>query len=125
MSAARKPSVPEGCAGIDRWPRYSDCRYPDIDCTSRLATGRFRLQRDPRRLCRGSLALPDDLAQALLGYPGVARNFDAFPRSAKRGILEWIANARTAPTRSRRIDETARLAGRNERANQWRPKLAQ
>ncbi len=47
--------VPKGCAGIARWRRYSACRYPDIDCTSRLATDRFRLQRDPRRLCRGSL----------------------------------------------------------------------
>jgi hypothetical protein len=47
--------VPKGCAGIARWRRYSACRYLDIDCTSRLATDRFRLQRDPRRLCRGSL----------------------------------------------------------------------
>ncbi len=47
--------VPKGCAGIERWRCYSACRYSSIDCTSRLATDRFRQQRDPRRLCRGSL----------------------------------------------------------------------
>lgn len=71
------------------------------------------------------LSVPEDLAQALAGYPEATQNFDAFPRSAKRGILEWIANAKTPPTRARRIEETARLASRNERANQWRPKLAE
>lgn len=68
------------------------------------------------------LHIPDDLAQALAAHPKAAQHFDAFPRSAKRGILEWIANAKTAPTRAKRIDETARLAAKNERANQWRPK---
>jgi uncharacterized protein YdeI (YjbR/CyaY-like superfamily) len=70
------------------------------------------------------LTVPDDLAQALGRYPEAARHFDAFPRSAKRGILEWIATAKTAPTRMKRIEDTARLADRNERANQWRPKDA-
>jgi putative transposase len=70
------------------------------------------------------LTVPDDLAQALDRYPEAARYFSAFPRSAKRGILEWIARAKTAPTRTKRIEDTARLADRNERANQWRPKDA-
>jgi uncharacterized protein YdeI (YjbR/CyaY-like superfamily) len=68
------------------------------------------------------LLVPEDLALALAALPGAAANFAAFPRSARRGILEWIVNARTAATRARRIADTARLASRNERANQWRPK---
>lgn len=68
------------------------------------------------------LRVPDDLARALSTYPAATQNFNAFPRSAKRGILEWIASARTEATRARRIEETSRLAGSNERANQWRPK---
>ncbi len=71
------------------------------------------------------LTVPDDLAQALNRYPVAMRHFSAFPRSAKRGILEWIASAKTEPTRTRRIEETARLADINERANQWRPKDAE
>ena len=50
------------------------------------------------------------------------QNWDAFPRSAKRGILEWILQAKRPETRAKRIAETVRLAGRNERANQWERK---
>lgn len=68
------------------------------------------------------LLVPADLSAALGRYPEAEVNFEAFPRSARRGILEWIANAKTPETRGRRIDETARKASTNERANQWRPK---
>ncbi len=67
-----------------------------------------------------NLEVPDDLAAAFDGYPGAAAYWDAFPRSVKRGILEWIASAKRPPTRAKRIDETARLAQQGERANQWR-----
>jgi uncharacterized protein YdeI (YjbR/CyaY-like superfamily) len=66
-----------------------------------------------------ALAVPDDLAEALDGYPTARTNFDAFPPSTRRGILEWILQAKTAPTRAKRIDATARLAADNIRANQW------
>jgi uncharacterized protein YdeI (YjbR/CyaY-like superfamily) len=55
---------------------------------------------------------------------GTAANVEACPRSAKRGILEWIVQAKHAETRARRVEETARRAARDERANQWRPKDA-
>lgn len=68
-----------------------------------------------------ALEIPADLAAALAQHGAAEANFAAFPRSAKRGILEWISNARRPETRAKRIEETARLAERNERANQWRP----
>ena len=68
-----------------------------------------------------NLEIPPDLAAALAGYPAASAHFAAFPRSAKRAILEWIGNAKTAATRDKRIAETARLAEQNQRANQWRP----
>ncbi len=67
-----------------------------------------------------ALQVPPDLAKALAVYPNAAANFDAFPRSVKRGILEWIVVAKKVETRARRISETARLADQNLRANQWR-----
>lgn len=67
-----------------------------------------------------NLEVPEDLAAALAEYPNAATHFDAFPRSVKRGILEWIASAKRAETRAKRIAETARLAEENQRANQWR-----
>ena len=66
-----------------------------------------------------NLVVPDDLDAAFGTVPGSRENWDAFPRSARRGILEWIVQAKTAPTRARRIGETAERAGRGERANQW------
>ena len=66
--------------------------------------------------------VPDDLAAALAAWPDARRHWDAFPRSARRGILEWIVQAKTAATRDKRVLETARLAQENRRANQWSPK---
>jgi uncharacterized protein YdeI (YjbR/CyaY-like superfamily) len=68
------------------------------------------------------LVVPPDLAAAFDRHPGAAQHWDAFPRSAKRGILEWIVQARTSATRDKRTEETAHLASRRERAAQWRPK---
>ncbi|MCE7982125.1 MAG: hypothetical protein DYG89_13095 [Caldilinea sp. CFX5] len=67
-----------------------------------------------------ALEIPPDLAVALADHPPAVDHFAAFPRSVKRGILEWISTAKTAATRAKRITETATLAAENKRANQWR-----
>jgi uncharacterized protein YdeI (YjbR/CyaY-like superfamily) len=66
-----------------------------------------------------TLQVPADLQAALAQWPPAAHWFAAFPASARRGILEWIAQAKTATTRSRRLQETARLAQHNLRAQSW------
>jgi uncharacterized protein YdeI (YjbR/CyaY-like superfamily) len=63
-----------------------------------------------------ALAVPPDLAAALRQVRGATAAFDAFPRSNRRGILEWIAQAKRSATRARRIEEVARLAGLGLRA---------
>jgi uncharacterized protein YdeI (YjbR/CyaY-like superfamily) len=67
-----------------------------------------------------ALDTPNDLVSALADFENAATNWQAFPRSAKRGILEWILNAKAPETRAKRVAETAEKAGRNERANQWK-----
>jgi uncharacterized protein YdeI (YjbR/CyaY-like superfamily) len=67
-----------------------------------------------------ALEVPSDLAAALSANPIAQQHFDAFPRSVKRAILEWISTARKPETRAKRVEETARLAAENIRANQWR-----
>jgi uncharacterized protein YdeI (YjbR/CyaY-like superfamily) len=67
-----------------------------------------------------NLEMPADLAQALTANPIADQYFQAFPRSVKRGILEWISTAKKPETRAKRVEETARLAAQNIRANQWR-----
>jgi uncharacterized protein YdeI (YjbR/CyaY-like superfamily) len=66
--------------------------------------------------------LPYDLEMALKETTPAFDYFTAFPKSVKRGILEWILNAKTVETRSRRIHETVQLAAQNKRANQYNPK---
>ncbi|MEL6672375.1 MAG: YdeI/OmpD-associated family protein [Bacteroidota bacterium] len=65
------------------------------------------------------LIIPPDLGEALDQYADARRYFEAFPPSTRRGILEWIFNAKRPPTRAKRIAETARLAQDNIRANQY------
>ncbi|MTB53152.1 hypothetical protein E1J53_0019415 [Lewinella sp. W8] len=65
-----------------------------------------------------NLVVPEDLARAFT--PEGRKNWEAFPRSVKRGILEWIFNAKRPATREKRILETASKAAKNERANQFR-----
>ncbi len=67
-----------------------------------------------------ALEMPLDLEVALAANPPAQQHWDVFPRSVKRGILEWIANAKRPETRARRVAETAELAAQNRRANQWR-----
>ncbi len=67
-----------------------------------------------------NLEIPPDLHDEFSDHPGSAHNFEDFPRWVKRAILEWITTAKRPATRARRIEETARLAQKNERPKQWR-----
>lgn len=64
-----------------------------------------------------ALELPDDLAAALARNAKAKANYDAFPPSSKKIILTWLATAKRPETRTRRIEETVRLAEQNIRAN--------
>ena len=69
-----------------------------------------------------NLEIPDDLLAALQSYEAAEQNFEAFPKSTKRAILEWISAAKQSATRQKRVEETAKLAAQNIRANQYIPK---
>ncbi len=62
-------------------------------------------------------AMPADLQEQLDGNDGARMNFESFPPSSKRLILEWIAIAKSPDTRRRRINQTVSLAALNIRAN--------
>ena len=69
-----------------------------------------------------NLIYPPDLQQAFAKEVTAKTHFDAFPRSVKRGILEWLLNAKTPLTRAKRIDDIVAKAAQNERANQYQHK---
>ena len=66
-----------------------------------------------------NLISPSDLQKAFDQNPLAHEYFDLFPRSVKRGILEWLMNAKQIETRQKRITEIVSKAERNERANQF------
>ncbi len=61
------------------------------------------------------LEVPEDLAAALATRPPAAANFAAFPPSARKMLLGWVAVARRPETRAARITEIAEAAARDER----------
>lgn len=63
--------------------------------------------------------IPDDLQKLFDKSKTAFKNFQAFPPSTKRGILEWILNAKRPETRQKRLKETVELAKKNIRANQY------
>jgi uncharacterized protein YdeI (YjbR/CyaY-like superfamily) len=62
------------------------------------------------------LIVPDDLASALRDRPPARDQWDAFPPSARRAMLQWVVEARRPETRAGRIAQIAEKAARNERA---------
>lgn len=62
------------------------------------------------------LEVPDDLAVALAEHQPAAEHFAAFPPSARKQMLAWVALARRPDTRAARITKIAAAAKRNERA---------
>lgn len=61
-----------------------------------------------------NLIVPFDLQQQLHGNPEAETNFESFAPSSKRIVLQWIASAKRAETRQRRIKQTVGLAEKNQ-----------
>ena len=61
------------------------------------------------------LILPKDLQIAFSQNQVAFENFQGFPKSVKRGILEWILIAKRPETRQKRIEETVRNSASNIR----------
>ena len=67
-----------------------------------------------------NLIEPDDLLDAFNNNQKAFENWNNFPASTRRGILEWIFNAKRKETRQKRIRDTVYKASQNIRANQFR-----
>ncbi len=65
------------------------------------------------------ITIPDDLKELFEKNKTALENWEKFSRSSKRGILEWIMNAKRPETRKKRIEETVSLAEKNSKANHY------
>jgi uncharacterized protein YdeI (YjbR/CyaY-like superfamily) len=66
-----------------------------------------------------ALELPDELVKAFKKNKTAKENFDKFPPSSRKNILQWIASAKRDETRQKRIEETVTLATQNIKANHY------
>lgn len=112
------------------WAATNKRRVEELEAQGRMrAAGRRAVERAKAdgswSRIDGSEAfeVPTDLRSAFRRQRGAKANFEAFPPGVRKQILQWIEQARTPATRERRIEETARLAAENRRANQ-RPAVA-
>jgi uncharacterized protein YdeI (YjbR/CyaY-like superfamily) len=62
-----------------------------------------------------TLNLPDDLREALAKNASAQANFDRLAPSHKKQYLNWIASAKTAPTRQKRIQKTVEMVASSRR----------
>lgn len=67
-----------------------------------------------------NLIVPDDMMEKFKLNKKAFEFWNNFPPSTRRGILEWIFNAKRAATREKRIDTTINMATENKRANQYK-----
>jgi uncharacterized protein YdeI (YjbR/CyaY-like superfamily) len=68
-----------------------------------------------------SLTVPSDLQKALESRKGALENFNAFPRSVRKGYLHWIDNCKRPETRAERIQTAVQCAFHNVRFRQDLP----
>ncbi|MBK9736304.1 MAG: YdeI/OmpD-associated family protein [Saprospiraceae bacterium] len=64
-----------------------------------------------------NLILPLEMDIIFQKNPIAFGYWEQFPRSVKRGILEWIFNAKKPETKTARIQKTVQMAAENKRAN--------
>ncbi|MBL0099013.1 MAG: YdeI/OmpD-associated family protein [Saprospiraceae bacterium] len=64
-----------------------------------------------------ALILPVEMKQMMEENQVAHKNWETFPKSVKRGILEWIFNAKRPQTKIERIKNTVSAAADNRRIN--------
>lgn len=62
--------------------------------------------------------VPDDLSAAIDTRPGAREHWDAFPPSARKAALMWLATAKRPATRETRVAAIAEGASQGERVPQ-------
>lgn len=113
--APRKPHSPWAAtnkARVDRLIHEGRMAPAGLAAIARAkANGSWELLDSAERL-----EVPPDLVEALEARPPAALNFAAFPPSARKMLLTWVALAVRPETRALRTREIAEAAARNKRA---------
>jgi hypothetical protein len=71
----------------------------------RLNEDGVKVERAPR-VARGEADVPDDLAAALKKTAAARKTFEGFSPSQRREYIDWLTEAKQAPTRAKRLAQT-------------------
>jgi len=96
------------------------------DLVAKLAAARDRiltqgtaLGKPTGRKPKPEIAMPDDFAAALGAVPAAKASLDGFAPSHRREYLEWITEAKTESTRSKRIAQAVAWLAEGKKRN-WK-----
>jgi uncharacterized protein YdeI (YjbR/CyaY-like superfamily) len=64
-----------------------------------------------------ALIEPDELKAALAANGGARRQWNAFPKSARKALIWWVTSAKRPETRQRRVTTIVEEAAQGRRAN--------
>jgi len=65
------------------------------------------------------LIVPEDLSKALTRNKKAGTTFEKFPYSCRKEYIDWITEARTEPTRNKRLSQTLEWLAEGKRRN-WK-----
>ncbi|MEO6189540.1 MAG: YdeI/OmpD-associated family protein [Saprospiraceae bacterium] len=83
----------------------------------KLSDQGIKLERKPT--IKKELIIPEYFIKALSKNKSAKTNFEAFPYSHKKEYVEWIVDAKTEPTRERRITQAIELIAQGKGRN-WK-----
>ena len=78
-----------------------------------------KVARVPKRAAPKAVRVPEDLAAALKKNKKAHATFEGFSPSHKREYIEWITEAKTAGTRTRRLETAVEWMGKGKSRN-WK-----
>lgn len=76
-------------------------------------------KRQPKHEPRPKYDMPEELSSALAAHPAAAATFDAFSPSARYEYVEWVAEAKRAETKAKRVATAIEQLGEGRRLH-WK-----
>lgn len=111
-----------------RWSGLNKRKVKELIAQGKMTDEGFKMIRIARETGTWSaldnvekMIVPEDLQLQFDNNKEALTNWQHFPPSSKKIILEWILSAKRTTTRQKRITETVNLAAQNIRANHYRP----
>ena len=78
-----------------------------------------KVEKKPAAAAKKELVIPDILVTALKKNKAARETFESFPPSCKKEYVEWITEAKTEPTREKRLATTLEWLSEGKRRN-WK-----